>query len=139
MQRKVIQVLMTKVLVNGAFDILHSGHINLLKYAKYIGDYLIVALDTDQRIKQAKGNDRPINNQRIRKMIMETLKPVDEVLLFGTDEELINIMKKADIRVIGSDWKDKEIVGKEHCKLLFYDRINDESTTNTIENYINRR
>ncbi len=139
MQRKVIQVFMTKVLVNGAFDILHSGHINLLKYAKYIGDYLIVALDTDQRIKQAKGNDRPINNQRIRKMIMETLKPVDEVLLFGTDEELINIMKKADIRVIGSDWKDKEIVGKEHCKLLFYDRINDESTTNTIENYINRR
>ena len=130
---------MTKVLVNGAFDILHSGHINLLKYAKYIGDYLIVALDTDQRIKQAKGNDRPINNQRIRKMIMETLKPVDEVLLFGTDEELINIMKKADIRVIGSDWKDKEIVGKEHCKLLFYDRVNDESTTSTIENYINRR
>ena len=130
---------MTKVLVNGAFDILHSGHINLLKYAKYIGDYVIVALDTDQRIKQAKGNDRPINKQRIRKMIMETLKPVDEVLLFGTDEELINIMKKADIRVIGSDWKDKEIVGKEHCKLLFYDRINDESTTNTIENYINRR
>ena len=130
---------MTKVLVNGAFDILHSGHINLLKYAKYIGDYLIVALDTDQRIKQAKGNDRPINNQRIRKMIMENLKPVDEVLLFGTDEELINIMKKANIRVIGSDWKDKEIVGKEHCKLLFYDRINDESTTNTIENYINRR
>ena len=139
MQRKVIQVFMTKVLVNGAFDILHSGHINLLKYAKYIGDYLIVALDTDQIIKQAKGNDRPINNQRIRKMIMETLKPVDEVLLFGTDEELINIMKKADIRIIGSDWKDKEIVGKEHSKLLFYDRINDESTTNTIENYINRR
>ncbi|MBO48495.1 MAG: hypothetical protein CMD57_05875 [Gammaproteobacteria bacterium] len=130
---------MTKVLVNGAFDILHSGHINLLKYAKYVGDYLIVALDTDERIKEAKGSDRPINNQRIRKMIMETLKPVDEVLLFGTDEELINIMKKADIRIIGSDWKDKEIVGKEHCKLLFYDRINDESTTNTIENYINRR
>ena len=130
---------MTKVLVNGAFDILHSGHINLLKYAKYVGDYLIVALDTDKRIKEAKGSDRPINNQRIRKMIMETLKPVDEVLLFGTDEELINIMKKADIRIIGSDWKDKEIVGKEHGKLLFYDRINDESTTNTIENYINRR
>ena len=130
---------MTKVLVIGALDILHSGHINLLKYAKYVGDYLIVALDTDERIKEAKGSDRPINNHRIRKMIMETLKPVDEVLLFGTDEELINIMKKADIRIIGSDWKDKEIVGKEHCKLLFYDRINDESTTNTIENYINRR
>ena len=81
MQRKVIEVFMTKVLVNGAFDILHSGHINLLKYAKYMGDYLIVALDTDERIKEAKGNDRPVNNQRIRKMIMETLKPVDELFL----------------------------------------------------------
>ena len=130
---------MIKVLVNGAFDILHGGHISLLKYAKYIGDHLIVALDTDERIKKAKGNDRPINNQRTRKIIMETLKPVDEVMLFGSDTELINIMKKADVRVIGSDWKDKDIVGKEHCKLLFYDRINDESTTNTIENYINRR
>ncbi len=139
MQRKVIEVFMTKVLVNGAFDILHSGHINLLKYAKYMGDYLIVALDTDERIKEAKGNDRPVNNQRIRKMIMETLKPVDEVVLFGSDEELINIMKKADVRVIGSDWKDKAIVGKEHCKLLFYDRINDESTTKTIQDFINRR
>ena len=70
---------------------------------------------------------------------METLKPVDEVLLFGTDKQLINIIKKVDIRVIGSDWKDKHIVGKEHCKLLFYDRINDESTTNTIQNYLSRR
>tara|TARA_B100000900_G_C20482948_1_gene676249 strand:- start:7 stop:423 length:417 start_codon:yes stop_codon:yes gene_type:complete len=138
---------MIKVLVNGAFDILHSGHINLLKYAKDIGNYtspisssyLVVALDTDERIRLTKGPDRPINSQRIRKLIMENLKPVDEVVLFGTDKELINIIKEVDIRVIGSDWKHKHIVGEEHCKLLFYDRTNNESTTNTIKNYLSRR
>ena len=131
---------MIKVLVNGTFDLLHSGHIDLLNEAKLIGDYLLVALDTDERIRKAKGNDRPINNEYTRKLIMENLKPVDEVRLFGSDKELIDIIKETDIRIIGSDWKHKPIVGKEHCtKLLFYDRINHESTTNTIENYINRR
>ena len=130
---------MIRVLVNGAFDILHTGHISLLNYAKSNGDYLTVALDSDERIREAKGKDRPINNQNIRKIIMENIKAVDKVLLFSSDKELIDIIKENNIRIIGSDWKNKTIVGKEHCKLLFYDRINDESTTNTIENYINRR
>ena len=70
---------------------------------------------------------------------MENIKAVDKVLLFSSDKELIDIIKENNIRIIGSDWKNKTIVGKEHCKLLFYDRVNDESTTSTIENYINRR
>ena len=130
---------MIRVLVNGAFDILHTGHISLLNYAKSNGDYLTVALDSDERIREAKGKDRPINNQNIRKIIMENIKAVDKVLLFSSDKELIDIIKENNIRIIGSDWKNKTIVGKEHCKLLFYDRINDESTTNTIQNYLNRR
>ena len=131
---------MIKVLVNGAFDILHSGHIDLLINAKLQGDYLLVALDTDERIAEAKGIDRPVNNQITRKTIMENLKPVDEVRLFGSDQELIDIIKETDVRVIGSDWANKFIVGKEHCKkLLFYDRINHESTTRTLQNYIDRR
>ncbi len=131
---------MIKVLVNGAFDLLHTGHIDLLNYAKLEGDYLLVALDTDKRIREAKGNDRPINGQITRKIIMENLKPVNEVRLFGSDKELIDIIKETDVRIIGSDWKDKPIVGEKHCtKLLFYDRINHESTTKTIKNYINRR
>ena len=128
------------VLVNGAFDILHCGHIDLLNYAKTLAPYLVVALDTDKRIKKSKGEDRPFNNQKTRSIIMANLKPVDEVVLFDSDKELIDIIKRTDIRIIGSDWKNKPIVGEKYCKkLLFYDRINDESTTKTIKNYIDRR
>ena len=131
---------MIKILLNVAFDLLHRGHLDLLNEAKLIGDYLLVALDTDKRIGKAKGPDRPINNQDTRKAIIENLKPVDEVRLFDTDKELIDIIKETDVRIIGSDWKDKPIVGELYCKeLLFYDRVNNESTTKTIENYINRR
>jgi len=131
---------MKRVLVNGAFDILHTGHIDLINYAKSLGSYLIVALDTDRRIRENKGDNRPINNSIIRFTIIKNLKAVDEVVLFDNDNELISIIKEVDIRVIGSDWKDKEVVGRQYCKqLVFYDRVKDESTTKTIENIINRR
>jgi D-beta-D-heptose 7-phosphate kinase/D-beta-D-heptose 1-phosphate adenosyltransferase len=131
---------MTKILVNGAFDILHTGHIDLINYAKSLGDHLIVALDSDRRIKQNKGDSRPINDSVTRLMIMKNLKAVDQVVLFDNDDQLITLIKEVDIRVIGSDWKDKEVVGRQYCKqLVFYDRVKDESTTKTIENIINRR
>jgi rfaE bifunctional protein nucleotidyltransferase chain/domain len=133
---------MRYIMANGAFDILHPGHIELLNYAKSLGDYLLVALDTDLRIAEAKGADRPVNNQNTRSIIMENLKAVDEVRLFTSDEELIKIIKEyqPDLRVIGSDWKNGVIVGKEYCRQVeFFDRVNDESTTKTLENYISRR
>lgn len=131
---------MTKILVNGAFDILHTGHIDLINYAKSLGDHLIIALDSDRRIKQNKGDSRPINDSVTRLMIMKNLKAVDQVVLFDNDDQLITLIKEVDIRVIGSDWKDKEVVGRQYCKqLVFYDRVKDESTTKTIENIINRR
>ena len=131
---------MKKVLVNGAFDLLHTGHIDLINFAKSKGDYLIVAIDTDMRISKAKGIARPVNNVKTRKVILENLKSVNEVKIFNTDDELIKIIKECDIRIIGSDWKNKPIVGQEYCKeLIFFDRVNDESTTKTLENYLNRR
>jgi rfaE bifunctional protein nucleotidyltransferase chain/domain len=133
---------MRYIMANGAFDILHPGHIELLNYAKSLGDYLLVALDTDLRIAEAKGADRPVNNQNTRSIIMENLKAVDEVRLFTSDEELIKIIKEyqPDLRVIGSDWKNGVSVGKEYCRQVeFFDRVNDESTTKTLENYISRR
>lgn len=131
---------MTRVLVNGAFDILHVGHIDLLNYAKSLGNHLTVALDTDRRIKENKGTTRPINNFSTRFVIMKNLKAVDEVVSFDSDDELISIIRGVDVRVIGSDWKDKPVVGREFCKeLVFFDRINDESTTKTIQSIIDRR
>lgn len=133
---------MKKVFVNGTFDILHYGHIDLLNSAKKLGDYLLVAIDSDRRIKEKKGNDRPVNKEINRFTIMHNLKPVDEVKIFDSDQELIDIIKNymPDVMMVGSDWKFKPIIGGEYAKkIVFFERDNDESTTKTLENFINRR
>lgn len=131
-----------KVFVNGSFDLLHTGHLDLLFYAKSLGSHLHVAIDTDERIAAHKGPDRPVNPLRIRKAIMESLKPVDSVSSFGSDEELINTIRaySPDIMVKGSDWRGKKVIGQEYCgKVIFYERVNDESTTKIISDFIARR
>lgn len=131
-----------KVLVNGAFDMLHSGHIDLFMHAKQMDDgraYVIVALDTDERISYNKGFDRPVNRLAIRAKNLSRMRDIDEVWSFGSDEELISLIHRADVRLIGSDWRDKEIVGEGLIDVEYFERINDEATTKTIENYINRR
>ncbi len=131
-----------KIFVNGSFDLLHPGHIEMLFYAKSFGSHLHVAIDSDNRISKHKGVDRPINPLRIRKSIMESLKPVDEVSVFDTDEDLINIIRKysPDIMVKGSDWRGKKVIGEEFCgKIIFYERVNGESTTKIIQDFISRR
>lgn len=70
-----------KVLVGGVFDILHFGHIHFLKEAKALGNYLIVIIESDQRVKKLKGSSRPFHNQNQRKEILESLKFVDEVII----------------------------------------------------------
>jgi rfaE bifunctional protein nucleotidyltransferase chain/domain len=131
-----------KVFVNGSFDLLHTGHLDLLFYAKSLGNHLHVAIDTDKRIREHKGQDRPVNPLHIRKAIMSSLKPVDTVSVFGSDEELINTIRSysPDIMVKGSDWRGKYIIGQEYCtRILFYERTNDESTTKIIQDFIARR
>src|SRR3990167_6744552 len=70
-----------KVLVGGCFDILHFGHIHFLREAKKLGDYLIVALESDFGVKKLKGKNRPFHNEKQRKEILESLKFVDEVII----------------------------------------------------------
>jgi rfaE bifunctional protein nucleotidyltransferase chain/domain len=130
-----------KIMVNGTFDILHRGHIELLNYARSLGDCLLVAIDTDRRVKELKGNDRPINNQEDRKFHLANLKAVDSVCFFDSKEELIELMKhwKPDIYVKGSDWKGSEGTAHKYSKqVIYYDRVGNYSTTNTIQNIINR-
>lgn len=133
---------MKKIFVNGSFDLLHTGHIDMLNTAKRMGDYLHVAIDADERIQELKGPERPIQPEHIRLAIMQNLKAVDEVSVFRTDEDLINIIRmyEPDIMVKGSDWLGGEIIGNRYCKeIVFYERDNDESTTKTIEDYVSRR
>jgi len=133
---------MKKVFVNGCFDGgLHRGHIELLNYAKSQGDILYVAIDSDARVKQLKGPTRPIHNQEDRKFHLENLKAVNRVLIFNTDEELTNLVKiiEPDIMIVGSDYKNKRVIGSEHAKeLKFFDRIDEYSTTKIIQSIINR-
>ena len=127
------------VFVNGTFDIVHVGHIELLNYAKSLGDHLVVAIDSDRRVKELKGSSRPINNQFERKLLLENLKAVDEVKIFDSDEDLISIIKQCDLMVKGSDYEGKPIVGQEVCpKIVFFERINGYSTTEKIQSIVDR-
>lgn len=127
------------VFVNGTFDVIHPGHLALLNYAKSLGDYLIVAIDTDRRVKELKGSSRPINNQYERKLMLENLKSVDEVKFFDTDSDLISIIEECDLMVKGSDYKGKSIIGEDVCpRIVFFERINGYSTTEKIQSIIDR-
>ena len=132
---------MKTVFVNGCFDILHLGHIKLFETAKSFGDRLIVAIDSDRKVKEMKGYTRPINSVSTRKIILESIRYIDEVLIFDTREELEALVKKIkpDIMMVGSDWKGKEVVGSDYAKeVRFFDRIGEHSTTEIIKSITHR-
>jgi rfaE bifunctional protein nucleotidyltransferase chain/domain len=133
---------MTKIFVNGTFDIVHLGHIKLLEYARcYPNSFVLVAIDSDIRVKQLKDNNRPINSQYDRLNLLSALKFVDRVEIFNTDQELIDLIKdfKPDVMVKGSDYRDRPIIGAEYCKeIKFYDRVEPYSTTKAIQDITHR-
>ena len=127
---------MKTIWVNGCFDVLHRGHIELFRYAKSLGDYLIIGIDSDARVKYLKGSSRPINNQDDRKFFLESIKFIDKVVVFNNEDELCNCIKSNNIKtmVVGSDYREKRVIGSEYSKeLKFFDRIGDYSTTNILE------
>ena len=121
---------------NGCFDILHRGHIELFQYAKSLGDELIVGIDSDEKVKKDKGEDRPINSLDDRAIILQSIKYIDRVIEFDSTDELEWLIKdiKPDVMVIGSDWKDKKVVGEKYAgKVEFFDRIEGYSTTKLLK------
>lgn len=133
---------MKTVMVNGTFDVLHPGHIALLNTARSYGDSLIVAIDTDRRVTELKGPTRPINDQYFRRIMLSNIKAVDLVEFFDSTEELIELMKRyqPDVYVKGSDWKhDTKSTAHQYCKeVIYYDRIEEYSSTKIIQNIIDR-
>tara|TARA_Y100000310_G_scaffold221243_1_gene222774 strand:- start:726 stop:1118 length:393 start_codon:yes stop_codon:yes gene_type:complete len=127
---------MTTVWVNGCFDILHRGHIEMLAHARSLGERLIVGIDSDVKVKQDKGETRPYNTHADRAYILKALRSVDEVIIFDTACELEENIKniKPDVMVVGADWRGKKIIGAKHVKkLIFFDRIGRHSTTKILE------
>ena len=130
---------MKRIVVNGTFDILHSGHLALLNHARSLGDYLVVAIDSDRRVQELKGPSRPINTQTERQELLENLRAVDEVKIFDSDQELVDIVKECAIMVKGSDYKGKSIVGEDNiAQIIFFNRIDGFSTTEKIQHIANR-
>jgi len=122
----------TKVFVNGTFDVLHYGHFKLLEMASQLGSKLYVAIDTDERIKEKKGENRPFHNLIERKEMLESIKYVNKVFSFDSDEDLITLIRaiNPDVYVIGSDYKGKPIVGEKYLRnIVFIPRMEKFSTT----------
>ncbi|MCD6221226.1 D-glycero-beta-D-manno-heptose 1-phosphate adenylyltransferase [bacterium] len=127
------------VFTNGCFDILHSGHIKLLKKAKELGDVLILGINKDKSIKKIKGKDRPIMDEKQRIEIISAIEFVDYVVPFGdiTPEKLIKRIKP-DIIVKGGDYKKNEVIGKDIVekyggKVYIFPLVKNISTTKIIK------
>ena len=102
------------VFTNGCFDILHAGHVHYLKEAKNLGDRLIIGLNSDQSVRNLKGQDRPLNSEEARTLVLNSLTMVDGVTIFHEDDpgELIEDILP-HVLVKGGDYSEEEVVGAD--------------------------
>ena len=127
---------MSIVWTNGTFDILHPGHIELFKVDRSLGDKVIVATDTDAKIKNDKGEHKPVNDLCYRVAMLEAIKYIDVVHTFGNRQQLEDLIKlyEPDILLLGDDWRDGDVVGWEHAgETRFLPRVGGYASSNTIE------
>lgn len=123
----------TVVFTNGVFDILHIGHLKLLRYAKTLGNRLIVGINSDASVKRLKGDLRPINKQDTRKESLLELGFVDDVIVFDEDTPLEAITKlEPDIIVKGGDYKFDTVVGNHLAKVVIFPTVKGHSTTRIL-------
>jgi len=142
MLHKLAQIRLTGTSVsftNGVFDILHTGHIASLSQAAAEADFLIVGLNSDASVKRLKGNERPINNQDARALLLASLIIVDAVVVFNEDTPL-EIIKAImpDVLVKGGDYTIEQIVGAKEVianggRVVINDIIEGYSTTGIID------
>ena len=124
---------MTVVFTNGCFDILHRGHIELLKYCKSLGT-VTVGINSDASVERLKGASRPYFSQQDRQFMLESCKYVDEVFIFEEDTPYTLINKiRPDLIVKGGDYSPEDVVGGDICLVKIFKYIDGYSTTSIIE------
>lgn len=128
------------VWTNGCFDVLHIGHIRMLrecaKEAQSHGAKLIVGIDSDARVREMKGDTRPINSQDIRSEFLLAINGVDSVVVFNSSEELDSIISKLqpEAMIVGDDYRNKTVIGSRHAKkVIFFPKVVGYSTTKLLE------
>ncbi|MBI2798835.1 MAG: D-glycero-beta-D-manno-heptose-7-phosphate kinase [Gammaproteobacteria bacterium] len=123
---------------NGCFDILHPGHISLIRQARSACDRLVVALNSDSSVRQIKGDGRPVNDERARALVLASLADVDAVILFEEQTPLTLIQQLLpDVLVKGADYTEDAVIGADVVKahggrVILADLMAGWSTTNTI-------
>ncbi len=125
------------VFTNGAFDILHAGHVTYLEFARKQGDALVVGLNSDASVRRYKGKSRPINRQGDRARVLAALECVDYVVVFGEDEpEKLIAEVVPDVLVKGADWahyvSGRGVVEKHGGKVVLAKLVKGRSTTSMI-------
>lgn len=122
------------VFTNGCFDVLHRGHIELLKKSRDMGDRLVVGINSDESVKRLKGACRPINDQESRKAALEAIKWVDEVVIFDEDTPL-ELIKNVQPSIItkGGDYDESTVVGRELAEVRIIPLVKGFSTTEIVE------
>ena len=114
------------------FDLLHAGHILMLKDAKEQCDKLIVGLQTDPSIDRPLTKNKPIQSLRERKIQLEAVRYVDEIFVYETESDLVDLLKlvKPDVRILGSDYKDKSFTGDDlNIPIYYHERDHDYSSS----------
>ena len=123
---------MKKGITFGAFDLFHAGHVLMLKEAKTVCDYLIVALQTDPSLDRDTKNV-PVQSIEEREIQVSGCKHVDEVIIYERESDIIEILKTIDwdVRILGDEYKDKPFTGREESldKCYFNSRPHDFSTS----------
>jgi rfaE bifunctional protein nucleotidyltransferase chain/domain len=129
--------MMKKVWMNGCFDVLHHAHFRMIEFASTFGELVVIGIDSDKRVKELKGDDRPFHSEEERKYNLERIKGVSKVIIFDSELMLEEAIKRyqPDVFVIGSDYKDKNIVGESYSKsMVYFNRMEDFSTTKILTN-----
>ncbi|AEE14911.1 cytidyltransferase-related domain protein [Thermodesulfobium narugense DSM 14796] len=126
------------VFTNGCFDIVHEGHIRLFEFAKTLGDYLVVGINSDSSVKALKGNSRPINKQENRAVVVASIRFVDYCFIFNEQNPISSIERlRPLIHVKGGDYKledlpEAETVHRYGGKVVIFPFYKDFSTTNIL-------
>jgi len=132
----------TVVFTNGAFDILHAGHVTYLEFARKQGDALVVGLNSDASVRRYKGDKRPVNPQADRAKVLAALECVDYVVIFNEDEPAKLIAELLpDVLVKGSDWahyvSGRDVVEERGGKVVLAKLVKGRSTSRVIRKIVN--